>query len=293
MPRILFPVLAYLVLAACVLLGVADPLYLDIPARAQLAFAGLVGLAVGGIAPRMLKGWMAWLGLAAVAWIGIRFAHGLGHLAYLLPAALSVGLAAGLIAWRLPRERSYWRPVPLLAGAAAVVVLALLAEPRPRPAAYKPPAFHPFTAPAYTLHLLDGHTIPSRSLDGKTVVLAFWATWCAPCREELPRLQKLYAMHYRNNPDVVFYLVDVADGVDTPGKARAFLKKHGITLPSAFDAQGKLMDDLRLPSELPTRVVIGADGKLSYRAIGYGSYASGFPALRKAIGTSLDDSSAR
>ena len=293
MPRMIFPVLAYLVLAACVLLGVADPLYLDIPARAQLAFAGLVGLAVGGIAPRILRGWMAWLALSAVAWIGIGFAHGLGHLAYLLPAALSVGLAAGLIAWRLPRERRYWRPVPLLAGAAAVLALALLAEPRPRPAVYRPPAFHPFTAPAYTLHLLDGKTIHSRSLGRKTVVLAFWATWCAPCREELPLLQKLYAAHYRSNPDVVFYLVDVADGVDTPSKARAFLKKHGITLPSAFDAQGKLMDDLRLPSELPTRVVIGTDGKLNYRAIGYGSYASGFPALRKAIKSSRNVSAAR
>lgn len=283
MPRIIFPILAYVLLGACVLLGVANPLYLDLPARAQLAFAALIGLAAGGIAPRILRGWVAWLALAAVAWIGIEFAHGLGRLAYLLPTAMSVGLAAGLIAWRLPRDWRFWRPVPLLAGAVIVVVLALLGEPRPRPGAYSPPAFHPFAVPAYTLHLLDGTTIHSGSLDNKTVVLAFWATWCPPCREELPRLQKLYAARYRGNPDVVFYLVDVADGVDTRAKARAFLKKHGITIPSAFDAQGRLMDRFRLPSELPTRIVIGSDGVLSYRGIGYGSYASGFPELRKAI----------
>lgn len=283
MRRMIFPVLAYMFLAVCVLLGVAGPLYLDLPARAQLAFAALVGLGVGGIAPRVLRAWAAWLILAAVAWIGIQFVHGLGRLAYLLPVAMSVGLAAGLAAWRLPHQRRFWRPVPLFAGAAIVVVLALLGEPRPASGTRGSTAFRPFPAPAYTLHLLDGKTVHSKSLKNKTVVLAFWATWCSPCREELPRLQELYAKHYRNNPDVVFYLVDVGDGVDTEAKARAFLKKHDITLPSAFDAQGRLMDDLRLPSELPTRIVIGTDGMVSYRSIGYGGYASSFPGLRKAI----------
>ena len=293
MQRLIYPALAYVFLAACILLGVANPLYLDLPARVQLAFAALAGLAVGGIAPRVLPAWLAWLALAAVAWIGIQFAHGLGRLAYLLPAAVSIGLAAGLIAWRLPPERRFWRPVPIVVGAAVVVVLALFGEPRAVPGTYTPPAFHPFTVPAYTLHLLDGRTIRSENLGNKTVVLAFWATWCVPCREELPGLEKLYQQRYKNDPKVAFYLVDIGDGVDTQSKARAFLKSLGITIPSAFDAEGRLMDDLQLPRELPTRVVIGADGVLRYRGIGYGHYASGFPALRKAIDVAHPVSTAR
>lgn len=293
MRRMVYPVLAYVFLAACVLLGVANPLYLDLPARAQLAFAALAGLAVGGIAPRMLRGWAAWLILAGIAWIAIQFGHGLGRLAYLLPTAVSVGLAAGLIAWRLPRERRFWRPLPLLIAAAAIIVIALLGEPRPVAGMHTPPSFHPYAAPAYVLNLLDGRTIHSKSLENKTVVLAFWATWCKPCREELPRLQKLYATRYRDKPGVVFYLVDVADGVDTKARARAFLKQYGVTIPSAFDAEGRLMDDLRLPGELPTRIVINADGMVSYRGIGYGTYASGFPGLRKAIDGARSASPAR
>ena len=294
MRRMIYAIGITLFLAGCVLAGAANPWYLYQPWWIQLAFAGLVGLAAGGLAPRVFPGWASWFFLVLAVWIASIFAADQYRLAYWLAASASVGVAAGLVAWRLTYAQRFWRPVPLCVGAAVIFAFAIIGRPRPlfQPA-YTPPAFHPFTAPAYTLHLLDGKTIHSENLAEKTVVLAFWATWCSPCREELPRLQKLYARHYRNNPDVVFYLVDVGDGVDTRGKAREFLKKHGITLPSAFDAQGKLMDDLHLPSELPTRIVIGTDGKVSYRAIGYGSYASGFPRLRNAIAGSRQMSSAR
>ena len=294
MRRLIYAIGITLFLAGCVLVGAANPWYLYQPWWIQLAFAGLAGLAAGGLAPRVFPGWVSWVFLVLAVWIASIFAADQYRLAYWLAASASVGVAAGLVAWRLTYEQRFWRPVPLCVGAAVVFAFPIIGRPRPlfQPA-YTPPAFHPFTVPAYTLHLLDGKTIHSENLAQKTVVLAFWATWCSPCREELPRLQKLYARHYRDDPEVVFYLVDVGDGVDTRSKAREFLKKHGITLPSAFDAQGKLMDDLHLPSELPTRVVIGADGKVSYRAIGYGSYAGGFPRLRNAIESSRQMSSAR
>ncbi len=292
MQRVIFLIVVYICLAACVLLGVANPLYLDLPAWAQLVVAALVGIAVGGIAPRPVPGLAAWLMLAAVAWIGIRFAHGLGGQAVLMPAAASIGLASGLIAWRIPRAQRFWRPVPLFAGAVIVVALVLLGQTGVRSQINQPPGFQPFKAPVYALHLLDGKTVHSKSLANKTVVLVFWATWCTPCREELPGLQKIYLQHYWNDPRVAFYLVDVGDGADTRAKAREFLRAYGITLPAAFDAGGRLMDAFRLPPELPTRIVIGADGAVKYRAIGYGSYAKGFPGLRKAIGAGRPSSEA-
>lgn len=294
MRRMIYAIGITLFLAGCVLVGAANPWYLYQPWWIQLAFAGLVGLAAGGLAPRAFPAWASWVFLVLAVWIVSIFAADQYRLAYLLAASASVGVAAGLVAWRLSYEQRFWRPVPLCVGAAVVFAFAIIGQPRPllNPA-YTPPAFHPHQAPAYTLHMLDGKTIHSKSLKNKTVVLAFWAPWCEPCREELPRLQKFYARYYKEAPGVAIYLVDEGGGGDTPAKARAFLKKLGITIPSAFDPQGRLMDILRIPPELPTRLVIGPDGVVRYRGIGYRGYASGFPGLRKAIGEAPPVSAAR
>ena len=294
MRRMILAIVITLFLAGCVLVGAANPWYLYQPWWFQLAFAGLVGLAAGGLAPRAFPAWASWVLLVLAVWIASIFAADQYRLAYLLAASASVGVAAGLVAWRLPYEQRLWRPVPLCVGAAVVFAFAIIGRPRPllQPA-YTPPAFHSYQAPAYTLHMLDGTKIDSERFAGKTVVLAFWAPWCEPCRKELPRLQKFYVRHYKNNPGVAIYLVDEGGGGDTPAKSRAFLKALGITIPSAFDPNGRVMDTLRLPSELPTRLVIGPDDVVRYRGIGYGGYAREFPSLRKAIEGSRSVLSAR
>jgi len=290
MKRNLLDGLIYLALGLCVLAGAADLLYLHFPDWALLAFTALVGAAAGGLVPARLRATQAWIALVALTWVAFFYVLGaassLGHVARLFlpwPLAASVGVAAGLAAWRLPRRLRWWRPLPLVLGAAAVVGIMFISGGPEGVGASPSSSFHPFRAPAYTLHLLDGGTVHSSSLEGKTVVLAFWATWCKPCREELPRLQALYRKHYANRSDVVFYVVDFGDAVDTPGKARAWLEKYGIALSAAFDADGALMRKLHLAPELPARVVIGPDGIVDYRAMGYGSYDSGFSRLRAAI----------
>lgn len=274
-----------LLLAACVMVGAANPWYLYEPWWVQLAFAGLVGLAAGGLAPRAFPAWASWVFLVLALWIASFFAAGHYRLAYLLAASASVGVAAGLVAWRLSREHRFWRPVPLCVGAAVIFALAIVGRPRPLlRAAFTPPAFHPYPASSYTLHLLDGARIDSAQLRHKTVVLAFWAPWCEPCREELPQLQHFYARHYKGKRGLALFLVDEGGGGDSPAKSRAFLNKLGITMPSAFDPEGHLMDRLHLPGELPTRIVIGPHGVVRYRGIGYGGGRSGdFLALRRAI----------
>lgn len=289
MKRKLLDGLTYLALSLCVLAGAADLLYFHFPDWALLGFAALVGAAAGGLVPARLRAAQAWIVLVALTWIAFFYilgaASSLGNVFRIFvpwPVAASVGVAAGLAAWRLPRRLGWWRPLPLVLGAAAVTGITFVSG-GPGGGTYTPPRFHPFPAPAYTLHLLDGGTVNSSSLKGKTVVLAFWATWCKPCREELPGLQVLYQTHYADRPDVVFYAVDVGAGGDTPEKARKYLGKMGITLPAAFDADGALMGRLHLPGELPIRVVISTRGVVDYRSVGYGSGADGFPRLRAAI----------
>ncbi|MGH8428607.1 MAG: TlpA family protein disulfide reductase, partial [Gammaproteobacteria bacterium] len=140
-----------------------------------------------------------------------------------------------------------------------------------------------FNAPTYTLKRLDGGTVPASALRGKTVVLAFWATWCEPCREELPQLANLYNKHWRSNPRIKFYAVDVGLGGDTPAKAKAFLEKLGINLPAAFDKGGDLSRKLRTGGVLPVRVVIAPDGVVRFRKAGYATSDAGFSTLQKAV----------
>lgn len=275
---------ACLFLAACVLLGTAARFYLPVALApwAALAIAALAGVAAGGMAPRALAPGIAWAALAAPAWALFGFwlaASGQGRqalpsLSY--PLAASAGVAAGLAAWRWRASPRALRAAPLAAAAALVVALAFSFGALTRAAAPGP-----HRVPAFTLPLVAGGTLDSRAFAGKTVVLAFWATWCRPCRKELPALQRL-RRRYANDSGVVFYLVDVGLAGETPVKARRFLSERAISIPSAYDAGGRFAARLGTHGAVPARFVIGPHGMVRYRALGYAG-EPGFPALRRAI----------
>jgi thiol-disulfide isomerase/thioredoxin len=68
-------------------------------------------------------------------------------------------------------------------------------------------------APPLALHTLDGQTLSTESLRGKVVILAFWATWCAPCREELPLLSSYAKAHADQGLQVLGFSLDAADNL--------------------------------------------------------------------------------
>ena len=89
-------------------------------------------------------------------------------------------------------------------------------------------------APAFTLDRLDrSGQLALDDLKGKAVVVNFWASWCIPCRDEAPVLQKTYE-RYRDRGLVVLG-VDVND---FKADARRFMKRYGITYPVAYDGKG-------------------------------------------------------
>ena len=89
-------------------------------------------------------------------------------------------------------------------------------------------------APAFTLDRLDRDgQVALDDLKGKAVVVNFWASWCIPCRDEAPVLQKTYE-RYRDRGLVVLG-VDVND---FKADARRFMKRYGITYPVAYDGKG-------------------------------------------------------
>ncbi|MBL9024426.1 MAG: TlpA family protein disulfide reductase [Myxococcales bacterium] len=113
------------------------------------------------------------------------------------------------------------------------------------------------TAPDFALPDMDGNTVSLSSFRGKTVVLNFWASWCDPCREEMPSLARL-AMMLKKRKDVVLVTVSVDE------------EKTAITdtLTALFAADDELKDKLR-PGEIPFLVL--HDPEMKVVRDGYGT----------------------
>jgi len=111
-------------------------------------------------------------------------------------------------------------------------------------------------APDFRLKTLDGRTVTLASLRGKVVLLNFWATWCGPCREEMPLLEKL---RDELKPQGV-EIWGVTD--EPPGLARRWLAERKRTLPALIDANRTLFRYYAIES-IPVLIVIRGDGRIS------------------------------
>jgi len=119
------------------------------------------------------------------------------------------------------------------------------------------------TGPTLADATTDGPELDIASLTGHPIVLNSWASWCAPCRDEIPHLIHSAAA----NPDVRFVGLNVKDDrVD----ATAFRDQTGIPWPSIVDPQGTLLPSIPgvPPAALPSTVVIDRHGRIAARIIG-------------------------
>jgi len=120
-------------------------------------------------------------------------------------------------------------------------------------------------APDFTLFSLAGPPVSLHEQQGKVVLINFWATWCAPCREEMPALQAVYEKLADQglvvlgvNWTQVDYLPDV----------EAFVEALGLTFPILLDSDGTVSEDLYQVLGLPTSVLVGRDGTVRAVRIG-------------------------
>jgi peroxiredoxin len=118
-------------------------------------------------------------------------------------------------------------------------------------------------APDLSLKDLSGKTVSLSSLAGKVVILDFWATWCAPCREEMPELQKFYKKYNAQGLEVVGISVDKA-----PDGIKAFIDKLKVTFPIAHD-EGHKVADKYSPPRMPSSYIIDRKGVVRYVHGGY------------------------
>ena len=112
--------------------------------------------------------------------------------------------------------------------------------------------------------LLDGRKIALSALRGKPVLLAFWATNCKPCVEELPDLIKLYNdLHPKG-----FELIAVAMPYDPPLHVQTFVKNQRVPYPVALDAEGKAVRVFDGVPYVPMAFILDANGKIAYQQAG-------------------------
>jgi thiol-disulfide isomerase/thioredoxin len=115
-------------------------------------------------------------------------------------------------------------------------------------------------APAFTTTLFTGENFDLSSQQGKIVVVNFWASWCEPCRKEMPAMQQLAEA----NPDVV--IIGIAASNDKLDKATAFAQDVGVTYPLAMDTgssgpNGKIASSYQVFG-FPATFFINTDGQI-------------------------------
>jgi len=133
-----------------------------------------------------------------------------------------------------------------------------------------PPALLPVGAslPPLLLEGLDGGTLASADWRGRTVVLNLWATWCVPCREEMPALERL-----SRGLDPAHYRV-IGVSLDTDRNlVREFALRYGVTFALAIDPDGQSLKALR-SRVLPDTLLIAPDGRLAGRVQGGAAWDS-------------------
>ncbi len=113
-------------------------------------------------------------------------------------------------------------------------------------------------APDFTLTTFDGQTYRLADLQGKVVVLNFWASWCKPCEQEAVDLESAWKL-YQNRDDVLF--LGVA-WTDTDKGSLEYLAKFGITYPNGPDLGTRMAQTYRITG-VPETYVIDRDGLLS------------------------------
>jgi thiol-disulfide isomerase/thioredoxin len=117
-------------------------------------------------------------------------------------------------------------------------------------------------APALSLNGLDGRPLRLGDLKGKVVFLNFWATWCVPCRQEMPAMEQLYR-GYRGRGLVVV----AVNYQESKEKVQGFLKELGLSFPAVLDRDGAAANIYGVRG-IPVSFLLSRDGRILWKAIG-------------------------
>jgi cytochrome c biogenesis protein CcmG, thiol:disulfide interchange protein DsbE len=127
-------------------------------------------------------------------------------------------------------------------------------------------------APDYDVVTLAGDTVPLASFRGDVVLLNIWATWCLPCVQEMPALQRLHEALAPDGLRIVAVSVDAPSGFLPPsgifsGDIQAFVDSFNLTFTVLHDPTGRIQSRYQV-NGLPTTFIIDRDGRIRRRVLG-------------------------
>ncbi|MES2354515.1 MAG: TlpA disulfide reductase family protein [Pseudomonadota bacterium] len=117
-----------------------------------------------------------------------------------------------------------------------------------------------------------GNPVSLEQYRGKVIIVNFWATWCGPCVEEMPSLQKLRDRVNGQSAAGALEVIAVNLG-ESPEKVNQFAQKSGVTVPLLLDRDEAAKEAWKV-SVVPATFIIGADGKMQYVYVGGANWAS-------------------
>jgi len=119
-------------------------------------------------------------------------------------------------------------------------------------------------APGFSLQSSDGQQVSLGELQGKVVMVNFWATWCVPCRQEMPHLQALYERYN----SLGFELLAVNVEKNNAEGARKWLEETPVTFPVLFDPNNEVTKLYKVQT-MPSTVLVARDGTMRFIHHGY------------------------
>lgn len=121
-------------------------------------------------------------------------------------------------------------------------------------------------APDFELETLDGDSVKLSSLRGERVMVNFWATWCPPCRAEIPDMQK-----FHEDTDIKILAVNLTDTESSYDNVPKFVKNFGMEFPVLMDEASEVSTKYQI-QPIPTSFMIDTNGIIQYKAPGAMNY---------------------
>lgn len=124
----------------------------------------------------------------------------------------------------------------------------------------------PWEAPAFSLQNMDEEIVSLDQFKGRVVMLNFWATWCPPCRKEMPSLERLYQ---QMKADEVSFSLLAINQWESPDHVFAYVGQLSVdpTFPILFDRKSEVAESYKVVG-LPTTLLIDKQGLVRYKAVG-------------------------
>lgn len=119
--------------------------------------------------------------------------------------------------------------------------------------------------PEFTITDMDGKAVQSTSLKGKVVLVNFFATWCGPCRKELPFVQKEIWNKYKDNPD---FLLLIISREERPEKVKPFVAEYSYTMPFYSDIDRSCYKQFAV-QKIPRNYLFDKTGTLIYQSTSF------------------------